>query len=341
MRQFFYVFGLLLLFSQCVSQQSLDEPFLMTVTGKIGANELGRTLEHEHVVVDFIGAEKVEQPQYNMQVALDTLLPYFSKLKDMGVQTIMECTPNYIGRDVRLLKEISEQTGLQILTNTGYYAAANKKYLPAHSYTESAEFLTKKWISEWENGIDGTEIRPGFIKLGVGKEHLDSVEQKIVRAGAMTHLETGLKIAIHTGGAAPANDEVDILEREGVAPEALIVVHSQNMSSEDQIKIMRRGAWVSLDGVKDNPQVISKYLAFLLAIKKVGLLDQTLISQDAYWSVLSEDGTVGFKRFGSPYTAILDVLVPKLLENGFTQEEIDQLLITNPAKAYTIEVCKL
>lgn len=341
-RFFFLLLLILLFFWMCNPKEEKLSNRIMTVTGPIDVNLMGKTLEHEHVVVDFIGAEKVKQPQYPLKQALDSLLPYFINLKERGVQTLIECTPKYIGRDVLLLKSISEQSGLNLLTNTGYYAAANKNYLPAHAYTESAEQLADKWMNEWENGIDGTGIRPGFIKLGVGKNQLDTVEQKIVQAGALTHLRTGLKIAIHTGSALAANDEVDILEKIGVAPRALIVVHSQNMSSEEQIEIIKRGAYVSLDGIKDDVASTDKYLRFLLTIKNQNLLHKTLISQDAYWSVMQNiSGRIGFERHGSPYSAIFDVLIPKLRKNGFTPEDLDQLLIKNPAEAYKIEVCRI
>ena len=342
MKQYCIALFLMILFYSCVPSENTESAKIVTVMGPIDASTIGITLEHEHVLVDFIGAEKVKQPQYELNHALDSLLPYFVALKKMGVQTIMECTPKYIGRDVKLLQAISQETGLNILTNTGYYAAANKKFLPAHTYTESPEQLADRWINEWENGINGTAIKPGFIKLGVGKNHLDSTEQKIVIAGALTHLRTGLKIAIHTGGANPANDEIDILKENGVASSALIVVHSQNMSTEEQIQVARRGAWVSLDGVKADPESQDKYIQSLLALKKQGLLHKTLISQDAYWSVTKgDDEIISFKKFGSPYKAIFNQLIPNLKEHGFTDADIDQILIRNPAEAYQIEICKL
>jgi phosphotriesterase-related protein len=342
MRSIFTVLILALMAVSCQSKTDKSEVAIMTVTGPISVSDMGLTLEHEHVLVDFIGAEKVKQPQYPMLQALDSLLPYFIELEAMGVNTLIECTPNYIGRDVQLLKAISEKSKLNIITNTGYYAATNKKFLPAHTYTESAQQLAARWVDEWKNGLDGTGIKPGFIKLGVGKDHLDSLEQKIVTAGALTHLETGLKIAIHTGSAAGANDEIDILLHEGVRPQALIVVHSQNSSSEEQVALARRGAWVSLDGVNDKPTTIEKYLVFLSRLKQEKLLDRVLISQDAFWSVVQhENNKIGFEKHGSPYSAMFEVLIPELKKQGFSQQEIDQLLITNPARAYKIEILRI
>jgi predicted metal-dependent phosphotriesterase family hydrolase len=314
---------------------------IMTVTGPIDTEMMGITLEHEHVIVDFTGAEKVLQPQYAVEYAMDTILPYMSKLKNYNIKTFIECTPNYIGRDVKLLKELSIKTGINILTNTGYYAAANKKYIPEHAYNETSQQLADKWIEEWINGIDATGIKPGFIKLGVGKGPLDELEQKIVHAGAITHLSTGLKIAIHTGGAAAAEDEIEILIENNVDPGALIIVHAQNTSTDDQVALAKKGAWISLDGIKSSPQSIYDYTQMLINLKNKKLLDNTLISQDAFWQVMkNEHEEIYFEHHGSPYSAIFKGLIPSLKNAGFTPEEIDQLLIENPAKAYKIEILK-
>lgn len=325
----------------CSKDTSIDKDQIMTINGLIHKTEMGITLEHEHVVVDFTGAETVTQPQYPLQLALDSLLPYFRDLSKYQVNTLIECTPQYIGRDVKLLKELSREAGLNILTNTGYYAAADKNFLPAHAYTETAEQLAERWIREWNEGIEGTEIRPGFIKLGVGKNPLDDIEQKLIEAGALTHLATGLKIAIHTGSAVAAQGEIEILAKHGVAPEALIIVHAQNASDDEQVRLAKQGAWVSLDGIFDSPKSIYRYSRSLVRLKGEDLLHRVLISQDAYWQVMKkEDSVIYFERMGSSYAAIFEVLLPALLEKGFTQQEIDQLLITNPAEAYKIEVLK-
>jgi predicted metal-dependent phosphotriesterase family hydrolase len=330
------------IFFSCSQETTIEKDHIMTINGLIHKTEMGITLEHEHVTVDFTGAEKVPQPQYPLQLAMDSLLPHFRELSVYKVKTLIECTPQYIGRDIKLLKALSRETGLNILTNTGYYAAADKNYLPAHAYTETAEQLAKRWITEWNDGIEGTEIKPGFIKLGVGNKPLDETEQKLVAAGAITHLASGLKIAVHTGSAVAAQDEIDILAKHGVAPEALIIVHAQNASDDEQVHLARQGAWVSLDGVFNSPKSIYQYSRSLIRLKGEDLLHKVLISQDAFWQVMnSEDNTIYFERMGSPYSAIFEVLIPALLDKGFTQDDIDQLLITNPGEAYKIEVLRL
>ena len=90
------------------------------------------------------------------------------------------------------------------MTNTGYYGAADDKFVPAHAYVETAGQLADRFIAESRDGIEGTGIRPGFLKVGVDRGQLSSIDRKLVVAAARCHLTTGLTIAAHTGDATAA-----------------------------------------------------------------------------------------------------------------------------------------
>ncbi|MBA3439708.1 MAG: phosphotriesterase, partial [Pyrinomonadaceae bacterium] len=94
---------------------------VMTVRGPIDARNLGTTLMHEHVMVDFVGADKVSRERYDAEDVFSTALPYLKRVASLGCRTLVDCTPAYIGRDAQLLKRLSEATGLNIITTTGYY----------------------------------------------------------------------------------------------------------------------------------------------------------------------------------------------------------------------------
>lgn len=322
-----------------------DKAFIMTVNGKINLKQAGVFLSHEHIVTDFTGAEQVEQPQYNRQEAFVQLLPYIKALKQSGISVLVECTPAYIGRDVRLLKQLSVAANLHILTNTGYYAAADLKFLPAHTYTESSSELANRWLKEWKDGIEGTGVRPGFIKLGVGNGPLKPVEQKLVEAAAYTHLKSGLKIAIHTGNAAAVFEELDILNRFGVDATALIWVHAQNdADGEAHIKMAKKGCWISLDGISQSDEVIQQYATQLSRLKRAQLLHKVLISHDDGFGVNKKGDLVTLDNFKNdqsmPYQAIFSILKPLLLRTGFSEGDFHQMLVKNPAEAFKIEICK-
>lgn len=234
-----------------------------------------------------------------------------------------------------MLLKLSELSGLQIVTNTGYYGARNDQHLPKHVFSETAVHLADRWISEWESGIDGTEIKPGFIKIGVDPGSLSELHRKIVKAAALTHLKTGLAIAAHTGPATGAFEEIEILKEYGVDPSAFIWIHAQNEKSLDlHIKAARLGVFVSFDGLGWSSS--EEYVKLISNMKSQNLLHQVLISHDAGWYHVGEPGGGQFKDFGKLFTE----LIPALKQAGFNQNEIDQLLIINPRNAFGVRVRK-
>ena len=318
---------LFLLFFACSNE--MDKPLIQAVDGGIAPAGLGLTLIHEHLLVDFIGADSTGYHRWNKDSVAAKVLPYLLEAKKRGVATLIDCTPAYLGRDPLLLKELSSLSGLNIITNTGYYGAVDNKYLPPHTFTETAEQLAQRWIGEFQKGIEDSGIRPGFMKISVGDTlPMSVVHQKLVKAAAKAHLATGMTIASHTGPALPAIKQISILEEEGVHPSAFIWVHAQAEKDFTWYnKAAEKGAWISLDGVAWD---VKGHLDRLVYCKKNKLLGHVLISHDAGWYKPDEPGGGEFK----PFVAIFDELIPMLKENGFSQPEIDLLLIENPARAF-------
>lgn len=314
----------------------LKKGLLQTVTGPIDADKAGWILEHEHVLVDFIGADKVNPNRYNQDEAYAKILPYLQEIKKLGFSTFIECTPQFLGRDVILLKRLSEATKLNIITNTGLYGTQNGKFLPEYAFRETAEQLASRWISEWQKGIEGTGIKPGFIKISVDKAPIKDFQKNIVKAAAITHLATGLTIASHTGASEAAFEQLEILKENGVHPSAFIWVHAQNeKDSLRHLEIAKQGAWASYDGAAwGKPQ---RYFELIDNLKKNGFMGQVLISHDAGWYRVGEPNGGEFKGF----TDISEHLIPLLKKEGYHDTDIEKLLKENPAKAFEIGVRKI
>jgi len=307
----------------------------MTVNGPVDAKTPGMALEHEHILVDFIGADSTGYFRWNRDSVAGRVLPYLKEAKAAGVRLFFDPTPAYLGRDPRLLKRLADESGLQIVTNTGYYGAVDNKFLPEHAFRESADQLARRWIREWKKGIEDTGIRPGFIKISVNPvDTLSAMHEKLVRAAARTHLQTGLTIASHTGPDGPAMAQLQVLKDEGVSPEAFVWVHAQNGTPEGWMKAAGQGAWISLDNVKRDSATVDKYVKALEKLKEAGYLHKVLLSHDAGWYEPGKPNGGSFRG----YTAIFDALLPRLKANGFSQDEIDQLMVHNPREAFGIRV---
>ncbi|MGV8093374.1 MAG: phosphotriesterase [Mangrovibacterium sp.] len=321
--------SLILLTASCTSQPNGK---IITVTGEISATQMGRTLEHEHILTDYFRKEDNQPETYDPDSAMAAVIPELEKIKAFGVRTVVECTPAYVGRDVKFLKMVSEKTGIQILTNTGYYGAANNRFLPSEVMLKTAGELARIWTNEFEKEIEDTGVRPGFIKIGVDRKALSEFHATLVRAAALTHKATGLTIAAHSGPAIAAFQELEILKEEGVSPEAFIWTHATDeKDSTKLVQAAKMGAWISADKYGWDEKLTESYPRLLKMMKEEGVLNRVLVSHDAGWYDPGQP-----EQPFKPYTPIFEELIPNLKEMGFTDNDIDQLLIRNPAEAFTV-----
>lgn len=326
----FQLINLAILLSACHKDKSLNQ--INTVQGPINVTELGLTLSHEHVMSNF-GKEMKEASNYDSIKLFNQVIPYLKQLKSLGVNSIFDCTAEYFGRRIDLLKVISDSTEIQIITNTGIYGAANDQYIPKFAYEESAEAISKIWIDEFENGIKESKIKPGFIKLAFDDGMPPSnIDKKLFEAGILTHLSTGLTLAVHTGKNMEAVElQAQLLSEYKIHSSAWIWTHA-NKVEDDKILIdfASKGAWISLDGV--NRSNTGEYIKRLAIFKQKDLLNKILLSHDGN----------GFRNRAEikKFDAIFENLIPDMLKNGFTNEDIDQIMVRNPREAFCIKIRK-
>lgn len=305
-----------------------QEPFVVTVNGKIDAENLGLALPHEHIMSNF-GADPELVGRYDENALMDQVVPYLKKLRSMDVTSIFEGTGAYFGRNVALLKRISNETGMQIITNTGFYAAAKDRYVPAFAYDSTAEEIAELWITEFEEGIEGTAIKPGFIKLAFDRGQPSEIDLKLFEAGILTHKKTGLTLAVHTGNNPEAvRKQLDLLKKHHVSPNAWIWIHANKTENNELlIEVASSGAWISLDGV--NGTNIDEYLQRISLFRANKLLDRLLLSHDG--NSFPNGGEI------REYQAVPEILVPRLKERGYSEAEIDGLIRRNPQQAFSVK----
>jgi len=326
---------LFLLIISCACTSSEKRPLIQEIKGAYELASDKIWLTHEHVLVDFIGADSIQPNTWNHDSIIKEVIPYFEELKEFNVNYFVDATPNYLGRDVLLLEKIANKTGIRIITNTGLYGARNNKFIPQYALEMAVNDLAEMWINEYENGINKTSIKPGFIKIGVdNSDSLHTMHQKLVKAAALTHLKTGLTIASHTGKAMNLWPQLKILKEMGVSPESFIWVHAQSEDNNDNyLKAADMGCWISLDGLGWE---LEKHIEKLLFAKRNGILNRILISHDSGWyDPQKENQTI------KPFTNIFKRLYPELKSYGFTDDEFKLLISVNPSKAFTIEVRNL
>jgi phosphotriesterase-related protein len=273
-------------------------------------------------MVDFIGAATIQPGRYDPSDVFAKALPKLREVQALGCVRLQECTPNYIGRDARLLKRLTDASGLDIWTNTGLYAAANHKFLPKYAFERTAEELAREWIAEYQRGVDG--VKPRFIKIGVNKGPLHEVDRKIVSAGAITCRETGLTLASHTGDGRAAMEQLEILESNRVQPSKFVWVHAHNEKDHAfHERAARSGAWVEFDGLR--AQSADWHRECIQFMQSRDLLSRTLVSQDSGWYRVGEPGGGNYRSYAYIYTDFL----PR-----FSDQVRKTLMVDNPRVAF-------
>lgn len=302
-----------------------QEGTIETLQGPIKAADLGFVLAHEHIMSNY-GKPQDSASSYNETALLDQVVPYLKQLKLLGVDAIFDCTTAYFGRRIDLLQKISRETDVHIITNTGFYGAADDRYIPPFAYAMEASEIAALWVDEFENGIGGSGIKPGFIKLAFDTGPPSKIDTKLFEAGLLSHLQTGLTLAVHTGeNLEAAKLEMQLLQKYKVDPSAWIWVHA-NKTQDDEVLLdaAKKGAWISFDGV--NSSNYKEYATRIEKFRKNGLLGRLLLSHDGN----------GFPA-GGPirgFNALIKYLVPELISRGIPQSEIDLLTQENPQKAF-------
>ena len=224
---------------------TMENAVLQTVTGPVGAADIEKVMAHEHLFVDFHGPNAAEYMDVNWSAALGASVTSAMELRGQGVNLMIEWTNLGVGRNILLLRHVSRQTGMNIVCPTGIY----KSLVPPAMADLSVPRLAEHFMRELTMGIDGTNIRAGFIKIAVSSDAVVETEIPFHRAAAIAAKETGCTISMHCPHANVANEVVASLEAEGFGLDRFVWGHSQPSSNGDHLKMDGRGATVQFDAI--------------------------------------------------------------------------------------------
>ncbi len=161
----------------------------------MGAQELGVVLAHEHVRFRDEAVAEQWPGRYDEQLELDAALVAVREAKDRGVQTIVDPTAMFGGRDVRFMKRVAEETGVRIVACTGIYSY---DYLPHYFENRDVDVMADHFVEDIEVGIQGTEIKAAFLKCAADAAGVTEHVEKIHRAVARASIQTGAPIMAHS-----------------------------------------------------------------------------------------------------------------------------------------------
>ena len=317
-------------------------PTVQTVQGAVEADELGLTLVHEHLLFRDEAVAAQWPARYDEQLELDAALVAVNAAKDRGVQTIVDPTGMFGGRDVRFMLRVAEETGVRIVPCTGIYSY---DYLPHYFVNRDVEAMAEHFIEDLEYGIQGTEIRAAFLKCAADAPGVTENLEKVHRAVARASARTGAPIMAHSMPAvSTAPRQIEIFEDEGVDLARVQIAHCGDSDDADYIEaLIERGVYAGLDRYGLEMFLpIDKRNATAAELLRRGHAERLMISQDFCASIdwFPPEAAEGLESHGAirnwSMTLVFDEVVPALRELGVMDDAtFHTVFVENPKRWLT------
>jgi phosphotriesterase-related protein len=309
-----------------------------TVTGPVSPGELGPTLMHEHMFVQYGGpSAEYCRPGRPRDEAVADCMEYISQIKSHGVQSLVDPTTVDLGRNAPLLAELAAKTGFNIICCTGIYSTATYVRL-RERLGGSTEAVADLFVRELTEGIGDTGVKAGFIKVVSSAPVIRPDEHELLLAAAHASVATGAPIITHTDGVL-GDEQQRIFAGAGVPAHCIIIGHSCTSTSfAYHHGILQGGSYLGFDQIgmetvlPDEVRVDS-----MLKLIHAGWASRIMISHDSVWH------WVGGPRMGTGQhknwkpTNFFERIVPMLYYGGATDEHIQTMLRDNPRRFFAGE----
>jgi predicted metal-dependent phosphotriesterase family hydrolase len=313
-------------------------PFARTVLGDVAVDQLGVTNAHEHLAIGG-GLITLQHPDYRLNDR-EKAIHEIRDFADAGGSTIVDATPCGVGREPDTLAAISRGTGVHVIGATGVHKESY--YLDSHwRFRYSAEEIANLWQAEVEVGmeqsayegpiVNRSSARAGIVKVGSDYQNIASATVKAFEAAALVHTRTGVPVLTHSELGTMMLEQVELLHSFGVKPEHMIISHGdRNPDWFVHRDVAQTGAFIEYDcpgRVKYFPE--STIVDLLRKMFELSLGNHILLGGDnarrSYWKAYG----------GGPGVAyLLRSFLPRLKREGFTEEQVQQLVTGNAAAAF-------
>ena len=305
-----------------------------SVLGPLDTANLGFTLSHEHVLVASAGIQQVYPEFIDRQGTIEAGVSEFQQAYAEGLRTIVEVSTMDLGRDIRLLEEVSRRSGVQIIACTGTWLDIPRVFRAA-----TPDVIADLYVREIEVGIEGTGIKAGVIKVANDAEGVTPEGEIILRAAARASKRTGVPISTHTNAQARVGDQqIAIFEDEGVDLRHVCIGHSNNTTNTEYlIGMARKGAYVGLDhypgGRTPGSPNWEERTGILKQLIDAGVGDRLMLSHDnsVTLTIVSQEQQKQRHQYNPDgYLFITRRVLPRLRELGVSEEAVQRLVVDNP-----------
>ena len=307
-----------------------------SVLGEIDAADLGFTLSHEHVLVASAGIQQIYPEFIDRAATIARGIADLAAARAEGLRSIIDVTTIDLGRDIRLLEEVSRGSGVHIVCATGTW-----RDIPRVFWTATPDDIAPLYIREIQDGIEDTGIKAGIIKVANDMGGVTAEGEIILRAAARAHKATGVPISTHTWAPERVGEQqVAIFQDEGIDLNRVYIGHSNDTDDIGYLTgLLEQGVWIGLDRYPGRPEVLDWEARTQTAYKLIqaGWAHRIMLGHD--WSVallIANREARAARDIANPdgYLFITRRVLPRLIELGASQDDIHKIMTDNPRRFF-------
>jgi phosphotriesterase-related protein len=324
---------------------------VVTVRGEVAPEALGAVLMHEHL--HSACREWHEGPTLpeRFKLLMEYAVPNLRRLHESGCHGMVEATPMPWRAWPDTYVQIAEAGDLHIILSTGFYREmevgsywvkdASQAIWPVVR-EKSVDELAEMCIRELTEGVHGTAVRAGVVKLGSSAKELTEAEKKAFRAGAAAQQATGVSITTHCTAAGGHVTQLTELAEAGVDPARIVIGHTTRhvvQENETVREWMKRGATFLPTNLRMD-QDWEFWADFVRAVRELfqaGLGQHLVLGLD--WAFETEQGPFVPCTFmpPPPYRYMFTHTLPRFRKLGLEEEAIQQMMVANPARILPVQ----
>jgi phosphotriesterase-related protein len=316
-------------------------PTVHTVRGPIEVSKLGTTLMHEHVfVLDPEMLQNYPEEWGDEEKRVSDAVARLNELKSRGVDTIVDLTVIGLGRDIQRIQRVAERTTLNIIVAAGVYTYTELPFSLRLRGPGTAvggpELLTEMFVRDIERGIANSGVKAAILKCATDHQGITHDVERILRAVAQAHRQTGAPISTHTHAATRVGlDQQRIFREEGVDLSRVVIGHSGDTTDLQYLEtLIGNGSYLGMDrfGI-DTILPFEERVATVAALCERGHAAKMVLSHDAACFLHWIPGVHQMLPRWN-YLHIYNDVIPALKRKGVTSEQLHTMLVENPRKIF-------
>lgn len=298
---------------------------IQSILGPIDTSELGQTLIHEHVTcADWSMRMNFGDRFFDRDTIVEMAKKAFAPIQALGVKTIVDGTAVNLGRDLPLIRDVAQATGMNIIASAGFY------------------FQEESWLQERDEEeifdlVHEDAAQCGIMKCAVERAGVTPLMGKLLRVAGRVAQSRSIPVFCHT--ASPAGMGLAAFEVLGkyIPASRIILGHTGDTNDRDYLRrAAETGCYLGFDrfGYCGRDNSVESLAENILWLCGQGYRDHIMLSHDAAVYLAFWDSWEKSKDQVTDFTVVHTQAVPKLLAGGLTEADIEEILVGNPRRFF-------